>query len=600
MGFIRQILSSLRLRLLLLVLLVCSPLVALTLHTAGEQRREELRAWEGRAQRLCAIIQKEEDVLFTDTRLLLFGLAESAPVASDNRKASAELLNNYLHDRPYFANLGVMKLNGQLLAAARPEDSSSLVLPPEFLEQVVSAKDFVPMFSAGNPTQGPPTMLFGLPVFDKNNQVKSVVYAVLDPGKFDREYSQAHVHLPTNATSWTKLDPQGIVLARQPSSINWVGKPFPDSSLLRDIVAITNQTTGVYLGPGNPETPTVHAFAYSDSKFWPGRILTILSTSKAELFRKANSALYQNLSWLGGAAAVALFLGWAASNVLVLRPLQALAHSTARLVSGNKARSGLPHGRHVLGQLSHYFDRLAEELKKLEVEREHAREKVRSLSQRLVTVQEKERRQIARELHDEIGQSLTAAEMHLQAALQTPEAALLEQRLEESIKAVERVLEQVHDLSLNLRPSMLDDLGLVPALRWYANRQANTIGLKVDFELEKLDHRLDPYIETECFRVAQEAVNNVVRHARASRLELELKQQDGELHLFVRDDGIGFNVEAARTHAVQGASLGVLSMEERAALSGGELKITSRPGHGTQVHAWFPLNTVSTEVVLND
>ena len=543
------------------------------------------------------MVEAEEAALLRDTRLLLFGLAESAPVASENRKGSAELLKDYLANRPYYANLGVIKANGQILATARPLEPDALNVPAEFQQQVISNKDFVAMPSTGNPTQGPPIMFFGFPVFGRNNQVMSLVFASLDPGKFDRDYSQADIHIPTNATSWTKLDAQGIVLARHPTSINWVGKPFPDTGLLKEIAAITNQTTGVYLGPGNPETPTVHAFAYADSKFSPGRVLTVLSTTRAELFRHANHALYQNLSWLGGAAAVALFLGWAASNVLVLRPLQALAHSTARLVSGNKVRTGLPHGRHVLGQLSHYFDRLAEELEKREIEREHAREKVRTLSQRLVTVQEKERRQIARELHDEIGQSLTAAEMHLQAALQTPEAALLQQRLEESIKAVERVLEQVHDLSLNLRPSMLDDLGLEPALKWYANRQAGTIGLKVEFNLEHLEQRLDPYIETECFRVAQEAVNNVVRHARASLLKLELTRQNGELHLYVRDDGVGFNVKAARAQAVEGASLGVLSMEERAALSGGELEISSKPGHGTQVHAWFPLNYVSTESV---
>ena len=600
MGFIRQILSSLRLRLLLLVLLVCSPLVALTLHNAGQQRHEALATWESRAQRLCTITQREEEALFTDTRLLLFGLAESAPVASDNRRASEELLNDYLKNRPYFANLGVIKANYQILAAARTDDSSSLSLPNGFLEQVISNRDFVPVLFPGKAPENPPLMFFGLPVIDRKNEVKSVVYAALDPGRFDREFSQAHVHLPTNATSWIKVDSRGTVLARHPTSVNWVGRPFPDTSLLQEIAAITNQASGVYLGPGNPETPTVHAFAYTESKFWPGRVLTILSTSKADLFRRANHALYQQLSWLGGAAAVALFFGWAASNLLVIRPLQNLAHSTARLVSGNKVRTGLPHGRHVLGQLTHYFDRLAEELEKRDVERDHAREKVRSLSQRLVTVQEKERRQIARELHDEIGQSLTAAEMHLQAALQTPEAALLEKRLEESIKAVERVLEQVHDLSLNLRPSMLDDLGLVPALKWYANRQANTIGLKVDFDLQPLEERLDPYIETECFRVAQEAVNNVVRHARASRLKLQIKRENDELHLFVRDDGLGFDVEAARAQAVQGASLGVLSMEERAALSGGLLTITSRPGYGTEIHAWFPLKFVPTESVLNE
>src|SRR5207237_8737543 len=121
-----------------------------------------------------------------------------------------------------------------------------------------------------------------------------------------------------------------------------------------------------------------------------------------------------------------------------------------------------------------------------------------------------ERREIARELHDEIGQSLTVAEMNLQAALKSPRAAALTRRLEESIQAVGRVLEQVHDLSLNLRPSMLDDLGLEPAVRWYTHRQAALTDLRAEFRAEPLEQRLDPVIETECFRVAQEALTNVV------------------------------------------------------------------------------------------
>jgi signal transduction histidine kinase len=147
----------------------------------------------------------------------------------------------------------------------------------------------------------------------------------------------------------------------------------------------------------------------------------------------------------------------------------------------------------------------------------------------------------------------------------------------------------VHDISLDLRPSMLDDLGLEPALRWYTERQAGLVELKVKFHADRLEQRLDSVIETECFRVAQEALTNVVRHAQAKAVMVELRKQDGQLHLRVRDDGIGFEVVAIRDKAVRGASLGLLSMEERAALAGGGLEFKSSPGQGTEVHAWFPL-----------
>jgi len=283
-------------------------------------------------------------------------------------------------------------------------------------------------------------------------------------------------------------------------------------------------------------------------------------------------------------------LGWVGSALLILRPVKALVRSSARLAAGDlSARTGLKPSGDELGQLTQAFDQMACSLETRAREHYRASQKLQVLSQRLVEVQEAERRHIARELHDEIGQSLTAAEMNLQAALMAPPAASLQARLEESIKAVERVLEQVHDLSLNLRPSMLDDLGLEPALRWYAHRQAALTGMRAEFKAAPLEERLDPLIETECFRVAQEALTNVVRHARASVVQVELSRSDDHLHLCVRDDGIGFDVSTLRDEAVRGASLGLLSMEERTSLAGGGLEFTSAPGTGTEVHAWFPL-----------
>lgn len=215
--------------------------------------------------------------------------------------------------------------------------------------------------------------------------------------------------------------------------------------------------------------------------------------------------------------------------------------------------------------------------------------KLQTLSRRLVEVQETERRHLARELHDEVGQALTVAQLNLQTALQSPLADALAARLAESLKMVEGVLEQVRDISLNLRPSMLDDLGLEPALRWYTDRQAALAGLQAEFTTDPLEHRLDPIIETECFRIAQEALTNVVRHAQARTVTVELRAGDGRLHLGVRDDGVGFEVAPIREQAVGGASLGLLSMEERATLAGGGLEFKSNPGQGTDVQAWFPL-----------
>jgi PAS domain S-box-containing protein len=217
------------------------------------------------------------------------------------------------------------------------------------------------------------------------------------------------------------------------------------------------------------------------------------------------------------------------------------------------------------------------------------RERLQALSHQLMEAQEAERRHIARELHDEIGQALTALQLNLQALQQFPDVSELPARLEDSMSMIERVLQQVRALSLDLHPSLLDDLGLVTALRWFLNRQMERAGFVVQFAADHLETRPLPNIEIACFRIAQEALTNVVRHARARHVSIELQARDRELHLLIHDDGVGFDAFAAREGAAHSASLGLLGMQERALLVGGQLEIESVPGHGTTLRARFPL-----------
>jgi PAS domain S-box-containing protein len=217
------------------------------------------------------------------------------------------------------------------------------------------------------------------------------------------------------------------------------------------------------------------------------------------------------------------------------------------------------------------------------------RERLQTLSRRLMEVQEVERRHIARELHDEIGQALTVMKINLQAVQRLLDTPALAPYLEESIRTVERTLQQVRNLSLDLRPSLLDDLGLVPALRWYVDRQAQGAGFSAQFAADPLEKRLHPDLEIVCFRIVQEALTNVTRHAQAQRVRVELRQREDELQLIICDDGVGFDVQAALDRAAHGASMGLLGLEERALLVGGQIEIESAPGRGTEIRACFPL-----------
>ena len=218
--------------------------------------------------------------------------------------------------------------------------------------------------------------------------------------------------------------------------------------------------------------------------------------------------------------------------------------------------------------------------------------RLETLSRRLIRAEEEERRRIALELHDEVGQSLTAVKIHLQVIGEgLDDRGDVRARLDESIGLIGRTLRQARSLSLDLRPSLLDDLGLVVALRSLLNNQARVAG----FEARYTPIDIPPgfhaalEIETACYRVAQEALTNVVRHAGAKAVEVELRLEGSLIRLLVRDDGEGFDPAEARSRAEGGASLGVLGMHERVELLGGRFAIRSASGRGTEVSAEFPL-----------
>jgi PAS domain S-box-containing protein len=227
-----------------------------------------------------------------------------------------------------------------------------------------------------------------------------------------------------------------------------------------------------------------------------------------------------------------------------------------------------------------------------EVQEGHKR--LQMLSHRMIDAQEAERKRLSRELHDQIGQALTAVQISLQALQSSPGASGPDDRLSESLAIIDHALEQVHDLSLDLRPSLLDDLGLVAALRWYVKRVASRAGLIESFTVDVADPRHAPDVETACFRIAQEALTNVLRHAHAASICVGVKHSDGNLELLIRDDGVGFNVRDALRRTGPHASLGLQGMQERAAALGGIVDIKSKHGSGTDVQVSFPLTPVQS------
>ncbi len=213
----------------------------------------------------------------------------------------------------------------------------------------------------------------------------------------------------------------------------------------------------------------------------------------------------------------------------------------------------------------------------------------------LITAQEEERKRIARELHDETSQTLTA----LLVGLDTLKMAYqlnphrIEHHLQDLKTITEEMLSNIHRLIANLRPALLDDLGLIAAITWYGDMRLTPLGIEFDFDCDGLNDRYPSELETALFRIVQEALTNVIRHANASMVKIRLLQSDSDVILDIRDNGVGFDPRILQNNKPQ-RGLGLLGMQERIAILGGKFDLITAPGEGTQIRITIPLSFVQT------
>ena len=222
-------------------------------------------------------------------------------------------------------------------------------------------------------------------------------------------------------------------------------------------------------------------------------------------------------------------------------------------------------------------------------ERKRTEQALRSYARRLIEAQEAERQHIARELHDQIGQVLTAIRINLHTVGNSCESEESISLVDQGVGLVDRAIDQVRNLSFELRPSLLDNFGLAAALRWYSDQFTQRTGIRTKSasNLPEGQIRLRKDLETACFRIVQEALTNVVRHANAKNVLIHLKLVDHKIVLSIKDDGIGFKEPANGDGSA--TLLGLRGMKERALAIGGALEINSGSTQGTEIRATLPM-----------
>ena len=297
---------------------------------------------------------------------------------------------------------------------------------------------------------------------------------------------------------------------------------------------------------------------------------------------QVSSLTFTLLALTGGVLLAGLVVGYLLATVLT-RPLSRLAEAARAVGRGELSQKVPVYSRDEVGQVAVAFNAMTEKLREKEEERSQLLAKV-------IAAQEEERKRIARELHDDAGQALTSLLLGLTHLEQSSRQPSVRSKASELRSLTTETLDLMRDMALELRPSTLDDLGLVAALQRYVADFGRKHALETDFHPGALrGARLKPQTETALYRIAQEALTNVVRHAAAHSVSVLLDRHDSRVVLVVEDDGKGFDVEAVRHLGSPSRKLGILGMEERASLVGGGLTIESRPGGGTAVFVEVPL-----------
>lgn len=274
-------------------------------------------------------------------------------------------------------------------------------------------------------------------------------------------------------------------------------------------------------------------------------------------------------------------------NYLVLRaafqPLHRLERVAAAVRRGDLSQRAEPatFDDPQFSRLAATFDATLDELGR-------DRHELRALASQVIRAQEQERQRVARELHDDTAQVLFAQLLRLTALKSSAHLEVQQTASDMEVMTVE-ALEGVRRLALELRPPALDDLGLVAALEGLAQRFSDQLGITVDYQARGTRSRLSPEVEVVLYRVAQEALTNILKHAKAAHVWIDLDRGEHDVTLSVRDDGVGFNPKMNRATDPMRSGLGVFGMQERAALAGGTLRIWQRPGGGSEVFAFIPL-----------
>lgn len=580
-------LRSLRGRLFVLIWLVMLPAFAGTYWQARADREATIRRSEQDALHLARLASREHEHQIQGVRQLLEWLGQT--IENEGVESlwleDSGLLRALLAGHPQLANIGVLSVRGEVLKSAYPLASALNWSENPAFQAALRRPGIQTGRYLISPIFGRPTLNHAYGVRDESGEVLAVLFTGLN---LDWLSDLAYQPPGLDSAAVYITDRAGMVLAA-------IGaKPLPAKPERQwqleglDAVAVREEGDWLTIRGADTEAYLVASRMEATPDLLIGVTVPLLAIS-----RKAQEAFLQRvlgLLLLTGFTTVAVFR---VTDLSVLRTLQSLAQTVQLFGQGDLTARATYQGTCVeFAALSREFNAMADALASRETELVESQQRLRAMAHDLRSAREEEASRIARELHDEIGQVLTSLKMdltRLQRHCPPGEAYQacrhgMEQSAAEMKGHIVQAIEFVRRISAELRPGVLDKLGLVAALDWQARELTASTGLRIRVEADNPEEEFAEALTVTLFRIAQEALVNVVRHAQAEEVVISLQAQDAVVTLRIHDDGIG--IPPGKLTAM--TSLGLLGMQERAALLGGVVSFERGPNQGTTVTARIP------------
>lgn len=539
-------------------------------------------------------------------------LAEFDPSAPDLSNESLVLAET--HGQLGSASLGVVFLDARgRVVLAQPDNSrrtgADYMTLPSIAQVIQTGKRNVsgPFL---DPASGKPAVAVTIPIFDRDEHLMSMLSSWIDLTSPLMVMAVEQARKLGETGHAEIVDDRGIVIASTESHAHPLDPGDHSKFYLRMLAA---HRAGVENVPEENDAYTgeMHVMAFAPLSV--ARWGIAVGGTEAETFAPVRQ-LQTYIFLFGAFSFVGIFFATLWGARLLVRPVQVLTGAAKRIADGDLSEPiRLSEGGEI-GTLADSFEAMrvrlqksladitawnnelesrvkdrTQELETLNAELQRQELERRRLLERVINAQEEERKRVARELHDETAQALTAVLLSLEGieANLTEIPPALRERVVRAKMLGGNALRDLRALIHDLRPTALDDLGLFPAIRWLAAQHLEPLGMRVSFETHALKSRLPSPVETVVFRVMQEAISNIARHANAHCVRIMLGANSAGMIARIEDDGQGF--DPAKTPSAPGEAWGMVGMRERANLIGGHVKVNSAPGHGTQIEIKIPL-----------